>query len=260
MSNNENSQAKVVFQKSSLRVLLPIATPTGKVRVKDRNVFYEYGKPVSTRSVEIPSSAYIEWQIGYDLKSDPENLVKTTLTDKEFINYKGNKKLPYELSEVLFYSYRLDLISIKEIAEVKIYIKNFSKNDLLENSLEIWRSHPVKKTIAGIDFEAMKVQYPLLVRRFDGYEVIAEILVTEKQRAVGIQPMLYVCLPVKSVHSMNASQDVFGRIAEKKEMVSWEINRTEARFMLEVARLFGLLSRAHREDMLAILEKLFPSI
>lgn len=260
MSNNENSQAKVVFQKNSLQVLLPIATPTGKVRVKDRNVFYEYGKPVSTRSAKIPSSAYIEWQIGYDLKNDPENLVKTTLADKAFINYKGVEKLPYELSEILFYSYRLGLISSGEIAAVKNDVRNFPDNDLLENSLEIWRSHPVKKTIAGIDFEAMKVQYPLLVRRFDGYEAIAEILVTEKQRAVGIQPMLYVCLPVKSVRSVNASLEVFGRIAEKKEMVSWEINHTEARFALEVARIFGLLSRAHREDMLAILEKLFPSI
>lgn len=260
MSTDMKTQVKIVSENNLLQALLPIATPTGKVRVKDRNVFYEYGKPVSMRSTEIPETAYIEWQIGYDLKNELDNFEKTTLKDKIFVNNKGVEKLPYELSEILFYAVELKLIAPGEIESAKNCIKNFSDESLLENSLKIWRSNPVKRSIAGIDFECMDVQYPLLVRRLGDYEIIAEILVTEKQRAVGIQPMLYVCIPVRHVRSVDGLGNVVGRIAAKKEMVSWKIGCREAKFALEAAKLFGLLSRAHKEDMLAILEKLFPSI
>lgn len=259
MSTEEKVFAKIILGEDSLCAHLSISTPTGKVRVKDRNVFYEYGKPVSTRSEAIPSTAYIEWQIGYDLESKAENLGKTTLVDREFINNKNKKKLPYELSEILFYSYELGLISSEEILSVKNSIRGFKQDDLLENCLQIWRSDPKPKKIANINFEFMELKYPLLVHKFDEYEVVTEILVKEKQKAVGIQPMLYVCIPMKHVHAMGR-KDVFGRMAEKKEMVSWEIGLVEARFSLEVMKLFGLLSVAHQKDVLAILEKLFPEI
>lgn len=259
MSTEEKVFAKIISGEDSLCAHLSISTPTGKVRVKDRNVFYEYGKPVSTRSEVIPRTAYIEWQIGYDLESKVENLGKTTLVDKEFINNKGKKKLPYELSEIVFYAYKLGLITPEDILAVKNSIQGFKQDDLLENCLQIWRSDPKPKKIANINFEFMELKYPLLVHKFDEYEVVTEILVKEKQKAVGIQPMLYVCIPMKHVHAMSR-EDVFGRMAEKKEMVSWEIGSVEARFSLEVMKLFGLLSVAHQKDVLAILGKLFPEI
>lgn len=259
MSIKETVYAKVISGENSLCAHLSIWTPTGKVRVKDRNVFYEYGKQIFTRSEVIPSTAYIEWQIGYDLESKAENLRKTTLVNREFINNKGKKKLPYELSEIVFHAYKLGLITPEEILAVKNSIQGFKQEDLLENCLQIWRSNPKPKKIANINFEFMELKYPLLVHKFDEYEVVTEILIKEKQKAVGIQPMLYVCIPMKYVHAMSR-EDVFGRMAKEKEMVSWEIGSAEARFALEVMKLFGLLSVAHQKDVLVILEKLFPKI
>lgn len=260
MSTKERIQVKIVYAGESVCAHLSIASPTGKVRVKDRNVFYEYGKPISTRSETIPGTAYIEWQIGYDLKDEPGNLNKTTLIDKGIINNKGKRKLPYELSEILFYAYKLNLIKPEDIFAVKNSIQGFKQEELLENCLQIWRSDPKPREIANINFEFMELKYPLLVHKFGEYEVVTEILVKEKQKAVGIQPMLYVCVPMKYVHSISRSGEVVGRMAEAKEMVSWEIGSTEAKFALEVMKLFGLLSVAHQKDVLAILEKLFPEI
>lgn len=260
MSTEEKIYAKIVADENSLCAHLSISTPTGKVRVKDRSVFHEYGKPISTRSSKIPGTAYLEWQIGYDLEGKAKNLGKTTLADKEFVNNKRERKWPYELSEILFYAHKLNLITAEDILAIKNVIQGFRQDELLENSLQIWRSNPTKKVVAGIDFEYMDVKYPLLVHIFGEYEVVTEILVKEKQKAVGVQPMLYVCIPIKYVRPKDEKEDVVGRMAEAKEMVLWEIGETEAKLSLEVMKLFGLLSVAHQKDVLAILEKLFPSI
>lgn len=260
MSNSTNKpQVKIEFLNGQkLQVFLPITSPTGKVRVKDRNVFHEYGKPVSTRSEIVPTTAYIEWQIGYDLEKKTENLEKTSLKNCSFENYKGVLKMPYELAEILFYSKQLGLISNDEIKVVKSTIKNFSDEELLENCLNVWRSNPKLEVINGIEFQRMDVKYPLLVHKYKDYETVTEILVTEKQRAVGVQPMLYICVPVKYVCSSINGNFIDGRVAEKGESAIWIIGKEEAIFLLEVAKLFGLLSFAHRHDILEILNLLFP--
>lgn len=261
MSNKKENLTKIIFDGNGLFARLPITMSKGKVRLKDRNVFYEYGKPVAARSVKIPATAYIEWQIGYDLEAKSEDIEKTTLPDKIFTNYKGIKKVPYELAEILFFARKLNLITDDEIKAAKSTIQNFSDENLLENYLKIWRSNPVKETICGIDFQRMEVKYPLLVRRIGEYEALAEILVTEKQRAVGIQPMLCVCIPVKFLKSLaSPGKPIIGRRAEKNECAAWKIEKTEARFALEIVKLFGLLSRAHRHDILTILGTTFPPL
>ncbi|MGI0407232.1 hypothetical protein [Helicobacter turcicus] len=68
---------------------LPLTTQSGKIRVKIRNSFYEYGIPTPTRQVPFSQKHYVEWQIGYDVdKSDKEKLAFSTLQDSEFIGAK----------------------------------------------------------------------------------------------------------------------------------------------------------------------------
>ena len=66
-------EAKIVNTLDELFVELPMVQPTGKVRVKERSFFSEYGRPVATRQVNITQSCYVEWQIGYDLLKNAEN-------------------------------------------------------------------------------------------------------------------------------------------------------------------------------------------
>ena len=97
------NDAKLKIDNKAISFELPLTQPTGKVRVKERNSFYEYGNPVAVRQTPISLRHYVEWQIGYDLLFNNENKNKTTLANMIFTNYKDEKKLPYELSEIIYY-------------------------------------------------------------------------------------------------------------------------------------------------------------
>ncbi len=103
----------------------------------------------------------------------------------------------------------------------------------------------------------MIVKYPMLVHKFGQYDIYAEVIIREKQRAVGTQAMLYVCLPITT---LQFKQNAIGRVLDAKETGVWPIGQDEAKLALELFRVFGMLSPKHRFDVLAILKMLFPNI
>lgn len=249
------NDAKVEFDGKILSVLLPATLPTGKVRIKKRNMFSEYGEPISTRQSKIPINAYMEWQIGYDLLANAENQKRTALAELEFINYKDEHKYPYELAEILKYSADLKLITVADVRKVIKEVEAFSPNELIDvhPDAKICRTNPVVKELNGVEFYAMEVRYPLFVHRYKDYDILTEIIVREKQRAVGYQPMLYVCLPMCRLVDSDG-RSLIGRCAKAKEMVRWKIGKIEAELALELFKIFGMLSAKHRFDVLAILK------
>ena len=100
----------------------------------------------------------------------------------------------------------------------------------------------------------MKVSYPLIVHKFGKYDIYAEIMNREKQRAVGVQPMLYVCLPITS---LKYKEQPLGRILDSNECGEWVIGKEEARLSLELFRIFGMLTEKHKYDVSEILKILF---
>ena len=50
----------------SLNYALPLTAVAGKVRIKERNTFSDYGLPIAPTKMRISIKHYIEWQIGYD--------------------------------------------------------------------------------------------------------------------------------------------------------------------------------------------------
>ncbi|MBR5575439.1 MAG: R.Pab1 family restriction endonuclease [Alphaproteobacteria bacterium] len=249
-------EAKVVNTEKDLYVELPMVQPMGKVRVKKRSFFSEYGQPVATRQVEITSDCYVEWQIGYDLLKNEENEQKTSLKDFVFKNYKGENKYLYELCEIVYYSYKKGLLSLAQIKKIYEDVVSLSDNETFEqlDSICISRTDPKETIINGVNFYKMTVSYPLLVHKFGEYEIFAEIVVKEKQRAVGTQAMLYVCLPV---NVLKFDVEPMGRTLESKEVARWVIGKSEAELSMEMFRIFGMLSPKHKKDVGAILETMF---
>lgn len=248
--------AKVVHASNELKVILPLTLATGKIRVKKRSFFADYGLPVATRQVNICQDNYVEWQIGYDLLSNEVNKAKTSLSSMQFVNYKQEKKFAYELSEILYYSVQNGLLEIVKVEEVYNHIKAIAENQTFEclESMNINRSHPQEVNVNGLPFYKMVVSYPMLVHKFGEYDIYAEVVIKEKQRAVGTQAMLYVCLPLTS---LNFSRPVFGRPLDAHETAEWIIGEKEAELALELFRVFGMLSPKHRFDILAIMKMLF---
>lgn len=64
-----------IISKNPLSISLPLTAPTGKIRVKQRDTFSEYGQPVAVKTTKMQNSNYVEWQIGYDLLAN-EDLTK----------------------------------------------------------------------------------------------------------------------------------------------------------------------------------------
>lgn len=243
----------IITTEKTLAFELPCTQTNGKIRIKTRESFSDYGIPIAPRRTPITEKCYLEWQIGYDLLATAENRESTTLKDITFTNYRGDRKYIYELSEILYYSLKRGLISHELVALCCAEIKSFTDFADLE---KITRTKPKEVMRNGIKFSEMSVTYPLLVHSFCGYDVHAEIMVREKQRAVGIQPMLYVCLPIKT---LRFSTPVEGRTLNAKETAKWIIEEKEAALALNLFRIFGMLSKNHQFDVIQILETILKA-
>ncbi|WP_352155119.1 R.Pab1 family restriction endonuclease [Helicobacter sp. NHP22-001] len=67
---------------------------------------------------------------------------------------------------------------------------------------------------------------------------------------MGMQPMLYVCIPITH---LNTATPLLGRRAGLKECGFYFRGRTQ-RFLLELFKIFATLSPNHHHDILQILE------
>ena len=263
MAKRKTAPAKVVFsaaEKPRLLVELPVTSPTGKVRVKRRSHFHEYGEPVATRSKRFSVSDYIEWQIGYDILAKDGKRKSIGLSGNEFKNSKGKTKFPYELSELLYWSRQIGFVSDADIIAVAESIAKLRPNDLFDVRSDMLpsRTNPVATSINGLSFYRTEARYPIVFHRFGDYDIYAEITNREKQKAVGLQPMLYVCIPLTNLEFDNPPP--FGRCSNKNEICRWVFGPDEGRLVLELFRIFGMLSSSHRFDSLVILNALFPGL
>ncbi len=59
------SLIKVSGDKKVIEVSIPLTSISGKVRVKIRHAFSDYGISTATRKIPFSLKHYVEWQIGY---------------------------------------------------------------------------------------------------------------------------------------------------------------------------------------------------
>lgn len=246
---------KILIKEKEHKIEVPIflTSVSGKIRIKNRSILNEYGAPVATRRDGFSLSNYVEWQIGYDVvKKEINKLAESSLPETEFIGANGKTKALYELSEYIWYFYKWNIISKEELENVINYLNLIQSSSLIDNNseLQIDRSHPIAKNINGFNFEYTQVKYPLLIYKFKNYEIITEIKITEKQYAVGTQPMLYLCFPITE---LKTDVKLIGRIAEIKEIAYFEITENNIKVFLEMLKMFGTLSNSHKHDILQII-------
>lgn len=263
---------KILIKEQEHKIEVPILLTaiSGKIRVKNRSILNEYGLPISVKKDIFKQSNYIEWQIGYDVKwgkkykKDDKNikvknkknldkLSETTLENIQFLRPDRTIKSFYELSEYIWYFYKWNIVSKKDLENVTNYLNSITKNNLIDNNseLQIDRSHPTLKNINGVNFEYTQVKYPLLIHKFNGYEIVTEIKITEKQHAVGTQPMLFLCFPITELKEKTS---LIGRTAKTKEIAHFEITESNIKVFLEMLKMFGILSSNHRHDILQIIK------
>ncbi len=235
-----------------IKICIPLTKTSGKIRVKSRNRFNDYGLPVPTRKEKLTEKCYIEWQISYDVPvKDDKNF--TTLKTKDFIGSNGKKKYLFELSECIKYFYDWGVVSKEELLEIKTFLSSITKDKYLDvdKNLLINRTHPIETTINGFDFLYSRVEYPLLVYSFKNYEVLTEIQIKEKQRAVGTQPMLYLCF---NITELDDSEKLLNRTVDAKEEATFTFNENNKDVLLQMLKFFGTLSNRHKYDVIKIID------
>ena len=168
---------KILIKEQEHKIEVPIllTAVSGKIRVKNRSIVNEYGTPVAVKRDGFILSNYVEWQIGYDVvKKETEKLTESSLPETEFIGANKKIKALYELSEYIWYFYKWAIIPREELESVINYLNSLPSNALIDNNseLQIDRSHPIAKKINGFDFEYTQVKYPLLIHKFNGYEIV----------------------------------------------------------------------------------------
>ncbi|MUU34105.1 R.Pab1 family restriction endonuclease [Helicobacter pylori] len=248
------SLIKVNDDKKVIEVSIPLTSISGKARVKIRHAFSDYGISTATRKIPFSLKHYVEWQIGYDVPiKDKEKFELTTLKDEKyhFLGANNKRKTLYELSEMIDYAKRLGLISLENLENTLKYLekqKQFIEDNFIR---ERFRSHQ----FGGMDFELSRISYPLLIHFFNDNQ-LSEIVIREQQYGSKTQAMLYFCF---SILELKTATPLLNRTAALKEHALLTIHKANALVFLEMLKIFGLLSQAHHNDVLKILEKILQN-
>jgi len=223
---------------------LALTAVASKIRIKERLTFSDYGLPIAPTKTLINQKHYIEWQIGYD-----------EVVGKEDFHFYGANTKPkklYELSFIIQKFYKWDIISGQDLMNLKDFLKN--NTDIIEDKLEISRTMFKEYEFANLNFLKSFVSYPLLVYKLNHNSFLSEIIIKEKQRAVGIQAMLYFCFPLSLLENEKEEKNFLNRYIKSKEKGYLKIDSTNIDIFLQMLKIFGILSKNHKHDVIEILD------
>ncbi|MGL2461207.1 R.Pab1 family restriction endonuclease [Helicobacter pylori] len=250
------SLIKIDNDKKAIEVSIPLTSISGKARVKIRHAFSDYGISTATRKIPFSLKHYVEWQIGYDVPiKDKEKFELTTLKDEKYHFLGANNKVKtlYELSEMIDCAKRLGLIGLENLENTLKYLEK--QKQFIEDNFTITRERFRSHQFGGMDFELSRISYPLLIHSFNDNE-LSEIVIREQQYGSKTQAMLYFCF---SILELKTATPLLNRTATLKEHALLTIHKTNALMFLEMLKIFGLLSQAHHNDVLKILEKILQN-
>ncbi len=237
-----NYPATIEVDDSSIIIGLPLTTPKGKTRIKVKSDSLDFGTPFYTGRHAINENCYAEWQIGYD---NPDPDAEGVVRDVKFYG-RGERKYGAELTAILYYGLTNKIFAEGMLNDLVSFANSVSQEDFIEENVSISRVTLGSKALKGLTFHIIEEKYPLYLLVKSDYEI--EVVVQHKQRAVGYQAMIYVCLPIK-----NAEEKVVGRLAKPKEFIHFKVNQATNNFVSDAFKVFSLASKKHNEDIKSIL-------
>ncbi|KAF0177666.1 MAG: hypothetical protein FD161_2310 [Limisphaerales bacterium] len=237
----------------SVRVRLPLTDVTGKVRPKQRTPD-GYGEPLAPTKTALGATHYLEWQIGYDTReADAPNVVK----EIQFTR-RGEPKFGAELSKLLVDALRLGIISTNDLLRERDRLAKLAEATLEEREGITTERTPLDPRGGALPdgFTRWTQKVPQFLRETEHGWI--QIQLKPRQRGVGNQAMVYVCLPMAQALTADGKPRAPGP-ARTKETVFYDFNRANAGFLLDIVRAFALASKQHNEDMGQILGKILAT-
>jgi hypothetical protein len=238
----------ITAQTNSVRVRLPLTDVTGKVRVKEKSSD-GFGIPIAPSKTSLGEKDYLEWQIGYDI---PNTNSPSVVPEIKFIR-NGETKYGHELSKIIFEAVRLGILSTNDLIREVETLKKIPPTEFEESqAVQV----EVSTNAAADGFQSAVQRLPQFTKSTPHGWV--QIQLKQKQRAVGYQAMVYVCLPMAEVLAMNGSPRKPGS-ARSKETVYYDFTRANSDLLLAIIHAFGIASQQHNEDIRQIMEKILDA-
>ncbi len=247
-ANADYKLVLISMTNNAVRVRLPLTDVTGKVRVKEKSSD-GFGLPVAPMKTSLNKKFYLEWQIGYDI---PNTNSPSVVPEIKFIR-NSETKYGHELSKIIFEALRSEIISTNDLIREIDSLKKILPSEFEENqSVQV----EVSTNSAADGFQSAIQRLPQFTKTTPHGWV--QIQLKQKQRAVGYQAMVYVCLPMNEVLAMDGSQRKTGP-AKSKETVYYDFTRANSDLLLAIIHAFGIASQQHNEDIQKILGKILET-
>ncbi len=244
----EYKQVRVETLTSAVRIRLPLTDVTGKVRVKEKAAD-GFGVPIAPSRVNLGSKHYLEWQIGYDI---PNTNSPSVVPQIQF-QRNGETKYGHELSKIIFEAVRLGILSTNDLVREIAALKEIKPAEFEENqAVQV----EISTNAAANGFQSAVQRLPQFTKTTPHGWV--QIQLKQKQRAVGYQAMVYVCLPMNEMLTMDGTPRKTGS-AKAKETVYYDFTRANAAFLMDIVHAFGMASQQHNEDVRRILGKILET-
>jgi hypothetical protein len=247
-ANADYKQVLVFTNGDSIRVRLPLTDVTGKVRVKEMNPD-GFGIPVAPSKTVLGEKHYLEWQIGYDI---PNTNSPSVVPEIKFTR-NGETKYGHELSKIIYEAVRIGILSTNDLIREVEALKKIQPTEF-EESQPVQVETSTNNTANG--FQSAVQRLPQFTKTTPHGSV--QIQLKQKQRAVGYQAMVYVCLPMSEVLAMDGSPRQPGS-ARSKETVYYDFTRANSDLLLDIIHAFGMASQQHNEDIRQIIGKILET-
>jgi len=241
-----NIPAKIFVRKRKLIIELPLTNPTGKIRVKRRSKISNYGLPIATRTENFTKDDYVEWQISYATQNPPDE----SKVEDIVINV---NQIGFELTKLLCEGVKLEIFSNDDVRELEEFINNVQSTETLEENEKIFRENNLQEIKGG--FKKFVEKTPIFIKKNEEKGYFIEIILRHKQRAVGLQAMVYLCIYIGILKDKNGNS-LIGRVAETKEFGQLEITSENKAVVTDVVKAFAIASWQHKKDILNILEQI----
>jgi len=229
---------KVNIGNGLLKVIFPEVFQ-GKIRLKRKENLNSIGKHLPSSHIDLKdTSQYVEWQITYNIEQKNTGKVNSDLLiDCNYEDLKKTIRKPYELSGVLLLLHKTGLVTKEIIEELSSEIKEYKE---FLDSFEIQISPGSSKIVNKINFTFCNWNVPLFILQ-NHDETYIEVLKEKQQYAAGIQPMIYFCIPCRTLKKENSG-------------FSYEINPSNTNSIINLFRVFGCSSERHKHDIVEVLK------